>query len=84
MVLGLVALRQGSVANAKQYLLESGKTTGSPQLDSFGPDFTLAKELLQKGERETVLEYLSLCRKFWKMGAAKLDAMTDAARGGTF
>jgi TonB family protein len=82
MVLGLVALRQGSVANAKQYLLESGKTAGSPQLDSFGPDFTLAKELLQKGERETVLEYLLLCRKFWKMGTAKLDAMTEAARRG--
>ena len=85
MVLGLVALRQGSVANAKQYLLESGKTTGSPQLNSFGPDFTLARELLQKGERETVLEYLSLCRVFWKTGAAKLDSMAETARsGGTF
>jgi TonB family protein len=85
MVLGLVALRQGSIANAKQYLLESGKTTGSPQLDSFGPDFTLARELLQKGERETVLEYLSLCRVFWKSGVAKLASIAETARsGGTF
>ncbi len=85
MVLGLVALRQGSVENAKQYLLESARISGSPQLDSFGPDLTLAKELLQKGERDTVLEYFSLCRAFWKMGAAKLDAMTEAVRsGGTF
>ena len=82
MVLGLVALRQGSVANAKQYLLESAKTSGSPTLDSFGPDLTLARELFQKGERDAVLEYFSLCRKFWKMGAAKLDAMTESVRGG--
>jgi TonB family protein len=85
MVLGLVALRQGSVANAKQYLLESAKSSGSPQLDSFGPDLTLARELLQKGERDAVLEYISLCRTFWKMGGPKLDAMSDAVRtGGTF
>ncbi len=85
MVLGLVALRQGSVENAKQYLLESARMSGSPQLDSFGPDLTLARELLQKGERDAVLKYISLCRTFWKMGGAKLDAMTEAVRaGGTF
>jgi TonB family protein len=85
MVLGLVALRQGSVENAKQYLLQSAKMSGSPQLDSFGPDLTLARELLQKGERAAVLEYISLCRTFWKLGGPKLDAMTEAVRsGGTF
>ena len=28
---------------------------------------TLAKELLEKGEREVVLEYFDLCAKFWEL-----------------
>ena len=42
-------------------------------MDSFGPNLTLAKDLLEHGERDTVLEYLMLCRKFWKMDRGKLD-----------
>jgi TonB family protein len=84
MVLGLVVLRQGNVAEARRYLLESGKTPGSPVLGSFGPDLTLAQELLQKGERDTVLEFLTLCKGFWKMGAGRLDAMAaEVRKGGT-
>ncbi len=83
--LGLVALRQDNVTEARRYLLESGKTTGSPQLGSFGPDLTLARELLDKGEREAVLEFLTLCKGFWKMGAERLDAMAaEVRKGGTF
>lgn len=81
-VLGLVSLRQGSVSQARQYLLEAGKTTGSAVLASFGPDFTLARELLDKGERDAVLEFLTECRGFWKSGAEQLDAMIEAVRKG--
>jgi len=31
---------------------------------------TLAKDLLEKGERDVVLEYFMLCRKFWKWTTA--------------
>lgn len=64
-VLGRLALRGGDVASAKRHLIEAGKTPGSPDLDSFGPSMDLAKELLEKGERSVVLEYLDLCNKFW-------------------
>jgi TonB family protein len=84
-VLGLVALRQGNVAEARRYLLESGKTPGSPVLGAFGPDLTLARELLEKGERDAVLEFLTLCKSFWTIGADRLDAMTAGVRkDGTF
>jgi hypothetical protein len=43
---------------------------------------SLASELLQQGESETVLRYLDLCRSFWKMGAERLDRWTDAIRNG--
>jgi TonB family protein len=85
LALGLVALRQGNVAEARRYLLESGKTPGSPQLDTFGPDLTLARELLEKGERDAVLEFLGRLKGFWEMGAERLDAMAaEVRKGGTF
>lgn len=64
-VLGRVALREGNVADARRHLLEAGKTPGGPGLNSFGPSFFLARELLDRGEREVVLEYLELVRRFW-------------------
>jgi len=82
MVLGLVALRRGNVVKARQYLLESAKTPGSPTLGSFGPDLRLASELLKKGEKDTVLEFLEACRTFWKMGGSQLDALVAKVRAG--
>ena len=46
-VLGRIAVHQGDLAQAGQYLLAAAATPGSPQLDSFGPNMTLAKELLE-------------------------------------
>ena len=67
-IVGAVALRRGNVDDAKKHLLASGRIPGSPQLDSFGPEFPLARDLLAKGEKATVLEYLDLCAKFWASG----------------
>ena len=82
MVLGVIALRQGNVPEAKGYLLESAKSKGSATLNSFGPNMLLAKALLEKGERDVVLEYFESCRSFWTMGAKQLDAWTATVRGG--
>lgn len=65
-ILGLIALAQGDVAAAERELLESGRTVGSPQLNSFGPELDLANELLQLGRTEVVVEFLWLCERFWK------------------
>ena len=64
-ILGSIALKDGDVAKAKACLIAAGKCGGSPQLNSFGPDMTLASELLRKGERETVIQFLELCGGFW-------------------
>jgi hypothetical protein len=80
--LGLVALRKNDVGAARKELLEAGRTPGSPQLDSFGPDMTLANEMLKKGERDVVIEYFVLCRSFWKSGTAQLDAWTKTVQKG--
>jgi tetratricopeptide (TPR) repeat protein len=65
LVLGRVALREGRLDEAKNYLLEAGKMKGDPSLNSFGPNMSLAKELLEKGETNAVLEFFQECGKFW-------------------
>ena len=80
LILGRLALASGNLAKAKKHLIEAGKTPGSPQLNSFGPNMTLAKELLEKGDKEIVLEYFQLCSKFWKMKRDRLKQWTDDVR----
>jgi hypothetical protein len=72
LVLGRIALAAGDIDEAKRLLLLAGKTPGSPQLDSFGPDMLFAKELLEKGEKGAVIQYFTLCSSFWKMDNGKL------------
>ena len=64
-ILGLAALKEGRVAAARRHLLAAGRTPGSPQLNSFGPEMTLARELLKRGERQAVLDFLDLVARFW-------------------
>ncbi len=65
LILGRIALKKGNLSEAKSFLIKAGNSPGSPQLNSFGPNMYLAKELLEKGEKEVVLEYLKLCETFW-------------------
>jgi hypothetical protein len=80
--LGRVALLRDDIDSAKEHLISAGKTTGSPQLNSFGPDMTLARELLKVDKKEVVLEYFELCRKFWVHQLDKLDDWKVLVEGG--
>jgi len=81
-VLGRVALKKGQVEEAKRYLLAAGRSPTSPYLANYGPNMGLAKDLLEKGDRQTVLEYLDLCRKFWSNGSAQLTQWTQQIKDG--
>jgi hypothetical protein len=67
LLLGRIALLEGDVATAGAELLAAGRTPGSPQINSFGPNCRLALELLQAGQPEPVLAYLEACGAFWRM-----------------
>jgi tetratricopeptide (TPR) repeat protein len=82
-VLGRIALRQGDVTAASAYLLKAAEIRGNPHLDTFGPNMMLAKELLEKGERKSVLEYFDLCGKFWADNDKKLDQWRSAVTSGS-
>lgn len=81
-ILGRVALRQNDIKSANNYLIKAGNTNGSPQLDTFGPNMSLARELLDKGEKETVIEYFELCKRFWEMDNGRLDSWITSIKGG--
>ncbi len=64
-LLGRIALSHQSLDQASHYLLKAGASPGSPQLNSFGPDFTFARELLETGKTNAVLQYLDRVATFW-------------------
>ena len=80
--LGKIALAQGDVDGAASYLLLAASTPGSQRLRGMGPDTTLAKELLEKGERESVLQYFDECARFWERGRDQLKQWAIVVRGG--
>ncbi len=79
-VLGQLALRAGDIEGAKRELLLAARTPGSPQLDSFGPDCTLASQLSELGETEAVLAFLKEIERFWEGNRGRTDTLRELAR----
>jgi len=65
-VLGELALKDNDLETAKRELLLAADSSGGPGLDTFGPNMRLAKGLLERGETDTVLQYLHKVSRFWK------------------
>ena len=82
LVFGRLAVLEGRLTDAKNFLILAGESPGSPQMDSFGPNMSLAKDLLERGEREVVLDYFKLCKKFWDPQFSKLDEWAKEVEAG--
>jgi tetratricopeptide (TPR) repeat protein len=74
LALGQIAFQSGRLDDAEDDLSNAGQSPGSEDLANTGPDFTLAKGLLARGERTPVHNYLLACKKLWPAGAQRLDA----------
>ena len=81
-VLGIIAMKQGNLEMAKTYLLASGRTKGNAIMAQFGPNMLLAKMLLDAGQKETVLEFLTSCTGLWTSGGNTLAQWRGAIREG--
>lgn len=67
LALGMNALHRGDVSAAAEFLFLAGRSPGSPQLNSFGPeDMSLAKAMLEAGRKDAVAAYLWGVGRFWK------------------
>lgn len=82
MIMGRLALRRNSVAEARERLIAAGKTTGGGTLTSFGPNMSLANDLLNVGERQVVIEYLRLCKNFWSGPHVPIDGWIGLIESG--
>jgi hypothetical protein len=83
-ILGRVALRSGDLPTARQYLLASSGPEAAKDISMSGPTMILAKELLDEGEQDTVIQYLENCVALWPRGADVLSIwMADIKKGKT-
>jgi tetratricopeptide (TPR) repeat protein len=81
-ILGHVALNGDKVDVAKAELLKAGKTEGSRSLESMGPQLTLAKALLEKGEKDAVLAYLERVHDLWPRGQEAVTKWIEQIKAG--
>lgn len=76
-MLGRVALVHNDVKGTNDELRAAGASPGSPQLKSFGPNMSLARDFLVFGEKQAVLDYFDQVGTFWNMGTADLRQWTE-------
>jgi hypothetical protein len=81
-LLGRISLRWGDLIGAKQFLLDSSKPEAAAYVRLFSPSMVLAKELLAKGEQETVIQYLTNCQSLWPRGEEILSLWIEDLRHG--
>jgi hypothetical protein len=83
-LLGRVALVSDDIAGGRQYLLDSAGPEAARDVSVSGPTMVLAKELLEKGERDVVIEYLENCKLLWPRGEPTLQNwIAEIKRGRT-
>ncbi|MBZ5601373.1 MAG: hypothetical protein LAO79_03620 [Acidobacteriia bacterium] len=76
-ILGSAAAAHGDLAEAKQQLLDSARVKTMP-----APRMSLAQDLLEHGQSGAVVEYLELCRAFWKSDRGFIDHFEPLLRAG--
>jgi hypothetical protein len=64
-LLGFVRLRRGDLDGAEEELIQSAEVSPTPVLRSFGPDLSLAWELLLAGRGEAVVTFAQRFGRFW-------------------
>lgn len=83
LVLGRIALLRGDVKQAEMLLLQSARITPGSTAAIFGPNMTLALELLKRQRTGAVLLFLNEWSKIWRgSNRAKLVEWTTAIRNG--
>ena len=80
--LGRIALRKNDVDSARKHLIHAGTVKGPANSMGIIPQFALAQELLTRGEKDVVLEYLAACKEFEHSNSDQLDDWIQAIKNG--
>jgi hypothetical protein len=86
-LLGCVCLVEDDIKGAKAHLLAAAPIKMRDTLDSVRPNMTLAKALLDRGQKGVVLQFLGSCSDFaegrsWKNGVATVKKWIAAIHKG--
>ncbi|MBK7839431.1 MAG: hypothetical protein IPP57_01550 [Candidatus Obscuribacter sp.] len=81
-VLGRIALKDKDMPKAIEHLKLAGKVGSSPRLSSYGPMMLLAQSLLEAGQKDAVIEYLTDCKSFWDVGKRNLTKWIGQIQAG--
>ena len=74
--LGRVAIKRGDVAEGERQLALAATSKGSPQMNSFGPNMSLPRDLLATGKpsaKAAVLAYFDHLPTFWTMDSGAIS-----------
>jgi hypothetical protein len=81
-ILGRIALRSGDLDRARRHLLDSSRPEAGKDVALAGPSMVLARELLEEGDDEAVLQYMDNCLSLWPRGENVLQIWMDDVRNG--
>jgi hypothetical protein len=73
LILAQAALDRDDLESSRKFLLKAATTTGFRYIEQNGPDAVVARSLLQRGDRDTVLDYLRRFHKLWPRGMQVLE-----------
>lgn len=76
-ILGRLALAHGKEAEAKEYLLASVKPSASFKNPVIQPNITLAQEILDSGDRDTVIAFFEFARPIWTFDQGRVDHVVN-------
>jgi hypothetical protein len=82
LILAQTALDKNDMVGAKQHLLAAAATPGARVIQQTGLDVTVARSLFDRGDHDTVMQYLQRGRALWPQGAPIVNRWIAAIRGG--
>ena len=82
LILGRLGFEGGRYREGQEAFDCGGKNTGVVNSRFVWANMALAKDLLEKGETEIVLEYFELCSNFWKDRRGQLEKWTEEIKQG--
>jgi hypothetical protein len=82
LIFSLAALQKNDLASAESYLFEAVSAPNSQTVEQVGLDTSVVQMLLQRGERDTVLEYFERGRHLWPLGGGQITRWENLIRAG--
>jgi hypothetical protein len=82
LILAQASLDKNDIPAAKRYLLQAAATPSAHIIEQSGLDVSVARVLFDRGERDTVAEYLNQGRRLWPQGAQIINRWQAAIRAG--